>query len=67
LKGIGGQELNGPALFVGVIVWVVIMSTLGKPDMGSAGDAVVMGLSGIGVLVPAWIGASLFAMFFQKK
>ena len=36
-------------------------------SMGVSGDAIVLGIIAIGMLAPAWIAASIAAIFFGKK
>ena len=72
LKGIDGEELNGPGLTVGVIAWLVLMAMVGAEtspgaSMGVSGDAIVLGIIAIGMLAPAWIAASIASIFFRKK
>jgi hypothetical protein len=72
MKGIDGEKLNGPGLTVGVIAWLVIMALVGvetdpSASNGVGGDAIVLVLIAIGMLVPAWIVASIASYFFKKK
>jgi hypothetical protein len=72
MKGIDGEKLNGPGLTVGVIAWLVIMALVGvetdpSASKGVGGDAIVLVLIAIGMLVPAWIVASIASYFFKKK
>jgi hypothetical protein len=72
LKGIDGEELNGPGLTVGVIAWLVLMAMVGAEtspgaSMGVSGDAIVLGIIAIGMLAPAWIAASIASIFFRNK
>lgn len=72
MKGIGGEELNGLGLAVGAIAWLAIMMIVGAEkdpgsSMGVGGDAVLVGLIGIGMLAPAWIAASVASIFFKEK
>jgi hypothetical protein len=72
MKGINGEELTGPGVTVGVIVWLVIMAMVGAEkapgaSMGVSGDAILLGIIAIGMLAPSWIAASLTSIFFKKK
>ena len=72
MKGIDGEELTGPGVTVGVIVWLVMMGIAGAQQspgasMGVSGDAILLGIVAIGMLGPAWIEASLVSMFFKPK
>ena len=72
MKGIDGEKLNGPGLTVGVIAWLVIMALVGvetdpSASKGVGRDAIVLVLIAIGMLVPAWIVASIASYFFKKK
>lgn len=72
MKGIDGEELTGPGVTVGVIVWLVIMAMVGSEtapgaSMGVSGDAIVLGIIAIGMLAPAWIAASLISIFLKRN
>lgn len=72
MKGIDGEKLNGPGLTIGVIAWLVIMALVGvetDPDASKSvgGAAIELVLIAIGMLLPAWIVASIASYFFKKK